>query len=1213
MKKIKKMLQRLTVLMVLAISLMCCITSAYAGTLEGDANSDIKIMVTRSENTNDFTVDLLAVHELDIGGGLGFYYNYDESLVSAEEANAAFISYNHTVFGTIANNVNTNKTGLSATALDTIKANEYVVELAYTGIGDFKPDTNYVFSIKIDAARNADGVRYSWYKDTLSVTYIEHTVSFDLNGGESEAIPDQYVVDGEKATEPAAPTREGYTFKGWKKADTDFDFNTAIKEKTTLVAQWETLYDVTYSVTGDVPEGYTAPVGSTGLSAGSSVPVEPVPESQTGTKNGVNGTYTFTGWTAPEGVTIEEGSGSFTMPDKNVTFTGEWTFTPNSHKVTYTVSGESPATSSEIPAEASYDVGSNVAIAEPLTTTETTKGDIQGTWSFNGWDRKEAFNMPDEDVTITGDWSFTPATYAVTWVNEDGTVLETDENVAYGTTPSYDGTEPAKAATAEKTYAFAGWTPEISAVTGDVTYKATYTEVTNTYTVTWKNEDGSVLETDDNVPYGTMPSYDGDAPTKAATAEKTYTFAGWTPEVSAVTGDVTYTATYTDADNTYTVTWKNDDGTVLETDEKVAYGATPTYDGATPTKTATAEKTYTFSGWTPEVSAVTGDVTYTATFAETNNAYTVTWVNDDGTVLETDANVAYGATPSYDGETPTKEATAETTFTFKGWTPEVSAVTGDVTYTATYEETAVVTPEPTPTPTPEVTPAAGYNVTTNTQKHTYEIYQIFTGDYAAMPDDPENPEAGTKDILSNIVWGQNGTGETGSPVDETTLNTLKSVTDAPLDDTKLAQIESIVTLTNPIQTIDVDESTENPPTISLPAGYYLIKDADGSQTGKHDAYTTYITVIVKDYTVQPKSVFPSVDKQVSDNDSDDKTAAENATNKNPGSDWFETADHAINESFQFKLTAILPASEGYNRYADYGAYALVFHDTLSAGVTFESIASVRVTPNGGTAVDVPASGTGAYTTTAQAGQSGEWTLSIANVKAYDAAGLANGAVVEVIYNAHLNANAEVRNTSAESTTTNSNSVYLEYSNNPNTSHGTDMGRTEPDQVWVFSYEVDNTKVDGNDNPLSGAGFRLYKGETEISLIYDSAINAYRPVGSGETGTEMISAETTGVFNIKGLDTGTYTLKETTTPPGYNANEDTTFEIKAAHWENNDTATAGLSLDVPKNTIVNNAGSVLPSTGGTGTKLFYLIGAILVVGAGILLTARRKADAESLRK
>lgn len=137
----------------------------------------------------------------------------------------------------------------------------------------------------------------------------------------------------------------------------------------------------------------------------------------------------------------------------------------------------------------------------------------------------------------------------------------------------------------------------------------------------------------------------------------------------------------------YDIKWVDGNGAVLKTDNLV-YGATPSYSGATPTKTATAQYTYTFNNtWSPAVESVTGEATYTAQFNSTVNTYTVTWKNADETTLETDADVPYGATPSYDGETPTKEADDNYTYSFKGWLPEISAVTGDVTYTASYDRT----------------------------------------------------------------------------------------------------------------------------------------------------------------------------------------------------------------------------------------------------------------------------------------------------------------------------------------------------------------------------------------------------------------------------------------------------------------------------------------------------------------------------------------------
>lgn len=315
--------------------------------------------------------------------------------------------------------------------------------------------------------------------------------------------------------------------------------------------------------------------------------------------------------------------------------------------------------------------------------TPTKTPTAEHSYAFVGWDSEPTFVRGN--VIYKAQFDETNVTHTVTWVDEDGTVLETDENVLYGATPEYNGELPTKESTEQYTYEFA-WSPEISAVTNDVTYKATFTAVSRKYTVTWVNEDGTTIDTD-SVAYGETPTYDGATPTKAATAQYTYTFAGWTPNISEVKGDVTYTATFTETLRTYTVTWKNENGTVLKTDKNVAYGTTPTYDGENPTKAATAQYTYTFAGWTPSVSTVTGDVTYTAQFNSTVNTYTVIWKNADDTVLETDENVTYGTTPKYDGTTPTKAATAQYTYTFAGWTPSVSSVKGYVTYTATYTET----------------------------------------------------------------------------------------------------------------------------------------------------------------------------------------------------------------------------------------------------------------------------------------------------------------------------------------------------------------------------------------------------------------------------------------------------------------------------------------------------------------------------------------------
>ena len=147
--------------------------------------------------------------------------------------------------------------------------------------------------------------------------------------------------------------------------------------------------------------------------------------------------------------------------------------------------------------------------------------------------------MPDEDVTLNA--VFQEGIYTVFWKNGDE-ILETDTNVDEGTVPTYDGETPVKAADAQYTYTFSGWSPEISPATSDITYNAVFNKTIREYTVTWKNGD-DVIATD-TVAYGEIPVFSGETPVKAADAF-IYTFSGWTPEVTEVTDDVTYTAEYT--------------------------------------------------------------------------------------------------------------------------------------------------------------------------------------------------------------------------------------------------------------------------------------------------------------------------------------------------------------------------------------------------------------------------------------------------------------------------------------------------------------------------------------------------------------------------------------------------------------------------------------------------------------------------------------------
>lgn len=466
--------------------------------------------------------------------------------------------------------------------------------------------------------------------------------------------------------------------------------------------------------------------------------------------------------------------------------------------------------------------------------------------------------------------------------------------------------------------------------------------------------------------------------------------------------------------------------------------------------------------------------------------------------------------------------------------------------------------------------------------HTYDAYQIFSGDLST--------ENGSK-ILSNIKWGS---GQTNNAVGSDATDKAATLTDSAA---ALAFAKTLTLNTTPTGTVNT--STDGKYTISgLEPGYYLVKDRDASLTGADDAYTAFIMEVVGNAEATVKSAKPTVDKQVYDNDDSVTTGDNNG--------WGETADHAINESFQFKLIATIPRDSDY---AYYEKYKLVFTDTMSEGVTFDSIASVKI---GSVDVPVYAEGTaedGYVCTASQSQAGGSWTLTINDVLKYDADLTDADTTIEVVYNAHLNESAKVNKASGD--TTNANTVGLQYSNNPNVTGaeaGNELGKTPDDTVWVFTYEVDNTKVDQDSNPLPGAGFKLYNGNGEVGLIYDNGLNAYRPVKTGENAEEMTSAETTGKFNIVGLDAGAYTLKETNVPTGYNKCADVEVIIGATHSENADGAGATVTLSDTSTmnvTITNQKGSSLPSTGGIGTTIFYVGGGALVVGAGVLLIAKKR--------
>ena len=549
----------------------------------------------------------------------------------------------------------------------------------------------------IDNAKNELNSKYS------ALELATFTIKFNSPSDASVISSKTYTWGQALGTTLPVPTRPGYTFTGWW---IDLDGNGvqngdeglgdplawedgtvrsdlqsfAITQDWALISVWDVNeYTVTFKFANDTTTTQSVEYGKT--------PTAPI---NTVANNDADGHHTYS-WPTISAVTgnVTYEEIKTTAPhdfDKKVaTDTYKATNATCKNQATYYYScacGEKGTTTFADGALATHTPGADATCTTAQTCTvcgaeiKGALGHDYGDWVIgDGVKTRECSECRYvESVNL----------YTVTWKNENGTVLETDNNLDYGTTPTYDGATPIKAADAQYTYTFAGWTPEVAPVTGEATYTATYTATTNSYTVKFVNDDGTVLQSSE-VAYGETLAYTGETPTKAADAQYTYTFAGWTPEVVSVTGDATYKATYTATVNEYTIKFVDEDGTELQTSE-VAYGETPAYTGETPTKAATAQYTYTFAGWTPEVVSVTGDATYTATYTEATNSYTVKFVNEDGTVLQT-SEVAYGETPVYTGETPTKAATAQYTYTFKEWSPEIVEVTGDATYTATYTAT----------------------------------------------------------------------------------------------------------------------------------------------------------------------------------------------------------------------------------------------------------------------------------------------------------------------------------------------------------------------------------------------------------------------------------------------------------------------------------------------------------------------------------------------
>lgn len=496
-----------------------------------------------------------------------------------------------------------------------------------------------------------------------------------------------------------------------------------------------------------------------------------------------------------------------------------------------------------------------------------------------------------------------------------------------------------------------------------------------------------------------------------------------------------------------------------------------------------------------------------------------------------------------------------------------------------------------------------YSITINNAAsgHTYEAYQIFAGDLS---------EDSNGKTLSNITWGAGvttaGTGELGDA--KTKAESLTTEENARNFAKEVASY-----LQNPTSSAT---SVSGVYTISgLEAGYYLVKDRDNTLTNEDDFYTAYIMEVVGNVTAAPKGNKPSVEKKVQEN-----VKVENTTSIY-GDKYNDTADYSIGDAVPFKLIGTVPDMSKYTK------YKYTFHDTLAKSFDAVNISSIKVYVADDKAGTDKSDITNSFNTITSVKDSktgiSEITVSTDDLKTIT--GVAEGKYIIVEYSAVLNSDACI----GQATPGNTNKVYLTYSNNPNQSgEGTpEEGKTPEDKVIVFTYKLNTNKIDGDtQKKLEGVTFNLYKKDANDTKKWAKVENGKLKEWVAEEQATTLTSDSNGLFSVAGLDDGTYYIHEIATLSGYNKLEKDVAVVITADTSNGQNGAGAVTeltaLNVTADgtrgegtaatgtaaiSIANNKGSNLPSTGGIGTTIFYVVGGILMAGAAVLLITKRRAE------
>ncbi|MCI6434001.1 MAG: isopeptide-forming domain-containing fimbrial protein [Clostridiales bacterium] len=484
--------------------------------------------------------------------------------------------------------------------------------------------------------------------------------------------------------------------------------------------------------------------------------------------------------------------------------------------------------------------------------------------------------------------------------------------------------------------------------------------------------------------------------------------------------------------------------------------------------------------------------------------------------------------------------------------------------------------------------------------HTFTAYQIFSG----------REERG---ILSDVQWGSGINSDNflaALKADSTYGNLFTNCTEAAAVADVLSANNTNTALANAVAKLAYANKTDTGTALTsgentLADGYYLIVDTTAN-VGEGGAYNASLLQVVGNINITVKTDAPTVEKKVQEGGADK-----------------DAADYNIGDAVPFRLIGSVPDMSRYD------TYKYIFHDTLSTGLTLNA-GSIKVYVADDKAGTNKSDITSSWTV--GTGANGEtFTVSCNNIKAINS--VSQGKYIIVEYTATLNQNAVI------GLPGNSNKVYLEYSNKPDQSGSGDTdntGKTPEDEVLVFTYELDTTKVDGKnpDTKLRGAKFVLLNSDgNKVAKITNGKFDGWQNLPSagadGKIAAEswptdsVLTSNENGLFTVTGLDAGTYKLREIVAPAGYNLlKKDIVVVITATIGANADGKTTLTNLAVTADgtagtgnvnsgivdiTVANNKGATLPETGGIGTTIFYTVGGILVLVAVVLLVTKKRMN------